>query len=254
MLHFLLAGQSLPHLALVLIAAFVAGLSRGFSGFGAALIFVPLASSVLGPKLAAPLLMIIDAVMASGLLPAAWPRADKRNVALMALGGLFGIPLGTLVLALVDPVLVRWFIAGVVVLLLALLISGWRYHGVPSRPLTVLVGLISGIFSGSAGAGGPPVIAYWLGSPAPVALIRANIILYFAVATVLTFFSYLIAGLFSWHLLPLCCSAGLLYGAGILLGSRLFGRVSDRIFRRLAYGLIAASALLSLPIFDALLR
>jgi uncharacterized membrane protein YfcA len=37
-------------LAYILVTAFVAGLARGFSGFGSALIFIPLASSMIGPK------------------------------------------------------------------------------------------------------------------------------------------------------------------------------------------------------------
>jgi uncharacterized protein len=38
-----------PPVSVALAAALVAGLARGFSGFGAALIFVPIASAALGP-------------------------------------------------------------------------------------------------------------------------------------------------------------------------------------------------------------
>src|SRR5262249_51906986 len=48
------------------ISAFGAALVRGFSGFGSALIFVPLASTAIGPQAAAPLLLIIDGVAAAG--------------------------------------------------------------------------------------------------------------------------------------------------------------------------------------------
>ena len=40
--------------------AFVSGTARGFSGFGSALIFMPLASSVAAPRLVAALLLVID--------------------------------------------------------------------------------------------------------------------------------------------------------------------------------------------------
>src|ERR1700730_12593677 len=57
-LAWLMAGRSGRELLFLLASAFIAGLARGFSGLGAALIFMPLASSVVGPKLAAPLLLI----------------------------------------------------------------------------------------------------------------------------------------------------------------------------------------------------
>ena len=67
-------------------AAFLAGLARGFSGFGAALIFVPFGSAILGPRVTAPLLLVVDLVMASPMIPRAWRFA--------ALGPLYGLGLG----------------------------------------------------------------------------------------------------------------------------------------------------------------
>jgi len=49
--------------------AFVSGTARGFSGFGSALIFMPLASSMAAPRLVAALLLIIDFVAATPLIP-----------------------------------------------------------------------------------------------------------------------------------------------------------------------------------------
>ena len=58
--------------------AFVSGTARGFSGFGSALIFMPLASSFAAPRLVAALLLVIDFVAAVPLLPDAWRKADPR--------------------------------------------------------------------------------------------------------------------------------------------------------------------------------
>ncbi|GHE06594.1 membrane protein [Allgaiera indica] len=236
--------------AFLLAVATVAGLSRGFSGFGAALIFMPLASAVIGPRAAAPVLLIVDAVAALSLLPDAWRRSDKRRVFLMAGGAVLGIPLGTIALITLDRLTMRWVISGITCALLALLVSGWRYHGRPRSIATVLVGAMSGLFSGIAGAGGPPVIAYWLGSPEPHSFIRANIVGYFAVATVISVVSYCVGGLFVWHIVALCLPVGFAYASGLLLGARLFGLSGDAGFRWVSYALIAASGIGSLPIFD----
>src|SRR5205814_7495945 len=109
----------------------VASITRGFSGFGSALIFMPLASIVVPPRTAAALLLIIDFVSAAPLAPNAWKIAQRDTVGVMALGALVGVPIGTWALSRLDPVVTRWIIASLVLALLALLISGWRYQGKP---------------------------------------------------------------------------------------------------------------------------
>src|SRR4051812_45905194 len=66
--------------------AFVSGTARGFSGFGSALIFMPLASSIAAPRLVAALLLIIDFVAAAPLVPNAWKKADRKATAVMVFG------------------------------------------------------------------------------------------------------------------------------------------------------------------------
>ena len=87
--------DSIIVLGLLFLTALAAGLSRGFSGFGAALVFVPLASALVGPKLAAPILVIIDPLFASFMIPKALKLADKRDVSLMFVGAILGVPIGT---------------------------------------------------------------------------------------------------------------------------------------------------------------
>src|SRR5215212_9727851 len=67
------------HTAIAICAiAFVSGTARGFSGFGSALIFMPLASSLAAPRMVAALLLIIDFVAAAPLVPNAWKQADRQ--------------------------------------------------------------------------------------------------------------------------------------------------------------------------------
>lgn len=254
MLHPLLAGTSNQVVFAIVVIALIAGLARGFSGFGAALIFVPLASSVIDPKIAAPLLLVVDGVMTVGFVPRAWRLADKTNVFVMALGAVVGVPLGTYALAHLDPLTIRWSIIAIVIALLLLLMSGWRYHGRPKAYLTVAVGAISGIFSGAAQVGGPPVVAYWLGGAFAGNTVRANIILYFAASSAITAASYLWGGLITTSIVALAVVAAPAYGLGLWLGARMFGIASEQTFRKLCFGLIALSALISLPVLDGLLR
>lgn len=242
--------------ALVFLAAsaLTAGLARGFSGFGGALIFVPLASAVVGPRAAAPLLLVIDAVAAAGLVPNAWRHAARREVGTMAIGALVGVPLGVWLLTRADPLALRWGLVAAVTVLLAILISGWRYRGRRTQPVTAGVGLVGGLLSGSAQIGGPPVVAFWLSSPLSPDAVRANVVLYFAISTVFSGVAYFAGGLLNQVVVVLALLVGPAYGLGIYLGSRLFGVASETTFRRICYVLIGIAAILSLPILDNVLR
>ena len=244
----LFAAYDIPTLLFLVLVAGAAGLARGFAGFGAALIFMPAASALISPAAAAPVLLIVDNVLALSLLPGAWPRARKREVVIMAAGALVGVPLGTLALRLGDPLVLRWIIAVTAAAMLVLLISGWRYAGTPRPPVTVAVGAISGLFGGLAQLSGPPVIAYWLTGEQARHGVRASIILFFASTSVLSTITYAVSGLLTLNALLLALFVGPLYGLGLFLGSRAFGLASEANFRRLCFAMIAVSVVASLPV------
>ena len=249
-----LGDYSAAILAFVAVSALIAGLARGFSGFGAALIFIPLASSVIDPRTAAALLLVVDIVMAAPLFPRAWSAADRGDIGIMLLGTLVGIPAGTFVLTRTDSVTIRWLIAVLVLVMLTLLISGWRYHGRPAAPVSSGVGLLAGFFSGIAQVGGPPVVVYWLGAAKQPDVVRANIVIYFAASALLTFLSYVVAGLVTTHVIGLALLIGPVYGLGLWTGSQMFGVASSTTFRRICYVLIAAAGIVSLPVLDGVIR
>lgn len=247
-----LEGIATASIIIFFVTAFVAGLARGFSGFGSALIFMPLASAVIGAQVAAPLLVVIEMITAAGLIPGAVRIANKREVAQMVIGSLIGVPLGTLILLYADPLVLRWMIVGLIVPLLVLMMAGWRYPRPPTTTATTLVGGIAGFFGGAAQVGGPPIVLYWLRDAAAAAVTRASIILYFAAADFIVLASYLFGGLFTRTVIVLALVAGPVFGIGLWIGSHMFGFASEATFRRVCYALIAASALASLPLFDGL--
>jgi uncharacterized protein len=224
-------------LLLLLPLALVAGMARGFSGFGAALIFVPVAARLIGPQQASPVLLITDVIVAAPVIWKSWALARREEVALMALGGFVGVPIGTYILKTGDTHFLRWLIAGLTAAMLALLLTDWRYHGRPHGFLTSCVGAISGLFSGIAQIGGPPVVAYWLGGDTKAAVMRASTFLYFAVGSATTIVFKL-----SIMVLPF-------FGLGLWVGNHMFGFASETFFRRACLALIAGSLFISLPLW-----
>jgi uncharacterized membrane protein YfcA len=256
--------MSLPHLlptdvgvntAIAICAvALVAGTARGFSGFGAALIFMPLASSLAAPRLVAALLLIIDFVAMIPLIPNAWRHGDRRATAVMVTGALVGVPTGTWFLTRLDPVTTRWIISGFVFALLLLLLSGWRYRGRDHAAVTIGVGGLSGFCSGLAQTGGPPIVGYWLGRPLATSVARANIMLFFAASDVVSVVSYAITGLITVEAIGFALIVGPVYAIGVALGAALFGRASETVFRAICYALIATAVVFGLPALDGVLR
>jgi uncharacterized membrane protein YfcA len=234
--------------------AFVSGTARGFSGFGSALIFMPLASSMAAPRLVAALLLIIDFVAALPLAPNAWKHADRRATAVMVLGALIGVPIGTYFLSRLDPVTTRWIISGFVFALLMLLLFGWRYRGKDFPAISVGIGALSGFCSGLAQTGGPPIVGYWLGRPIASAIARANILLFFAASDFFSAVSYSLTGLITADAIRFSLLVGPVYAIGVGIGAALFGRASEALFRAICYALIAAAVIIGLPALDGVLR
>lgn len=238
----------------ICVIAFVAGTARGFSGFGSALIFMPLASSLASPRLVAALLLVIDFIAATPLIPNAWRHADRKATATIVIGALIGVPVGTFLLTRLDPVTTRWIISGFVSALLVLLLSGWRYHGKDHVALSVGIGGLSGFCSGLAQTGGPPIVGYWLGRPVKPEIARANILLFFAASDFFSLASYVLAGLINADALRFSLLVGPVYAIGVAFGASLFGRASQRVFRGICYVLIALAVVVGLPLLDGVLR
>lgn len=247
-------GVSLTAAIAICVIAFVSGTARGFSGFGSALIFMPLASSMAAPQLVAALLLIIDFVAAMPLIPNAWKQADRKATAVIVFGALIGVPIGTYFLTVLDPVTTRWIISVFVFALLLLLLSGWRYRGKEHAAISVGIGGLSGFCSGLAQTGGPPIVGYWLGRPVASSIARANIMLFFGASDFFSVVSYSLTGLITSDAILFSLVVGPIYAIGVWLGAQLFGRASEALFRAICYALIAAAVLIGLPALDGVLR
>jgi hypothetical protein len=164
------------------------------------------------------------------------------------------VPLGTYLLIVLDPIVLRWCIAILVLSLVTVLMSGWRYHGPSTVPITSGVGLIAGIGAGAAQIAGPPVILYWLSRGNNSVTLRANLMVFFLFCGIVLIAVYAAQGLFTSGPIALSVLLGPTYVVGVAIGSRSFRRASDRLYRNVAYVICLLAALLSLPLLDPFLR
>jgi uncharacterized membrane protein YfcA len=249
----LTAAAADPRFAAALAVAALSGLVRGFSGFGSALIYMPLVAAIYEPRIAAVTLLLIDFFASSPFAIRELPNCNWREVLPIFLAAAIAIPFGALALKFVDPTVLRWFIALLVLSLLAVLMSGWRYHRRPRLPITLGVGLFSGFGGGAVQIAGPAVIIYWLGTNNAAVTVRANLMVYFLLTDATLCVAYALQGLFSAEGFALSLLLGIPFLAAMAAGAYIFRGASDLLYRRIAYLIIAAAALVSLPLFDGLL-
>src|SRR5262245_25959592 len=95
----------------LMLAATVAGLVRGLSGFGSAMIFIPVASALTDPPTAVVLLFVTDELLTVPMVVAATRRCAWREVLPLSLGAALTVPLGVWLLVVVNPIAMRWVIS-----------------------------------------------------------------------------------------------------------------------------------------------
>ncbi len=240
-------------LALVVVTL-ITGIVRGFSGFGAGMLFMPLAGGLYDPKLAIIILWLIDGVPTIPILVPAVKRCNWRDLVPLIYASVLAVPVGVYLLKTTDPVPVRWTISLLTIALVAVLSSGWRYRRVPGTAVTLGVGAGSGFLSGFASLPGPPVLLFWMGSSATAAETRANIIVFFAFLTVIAGVNFYLQDIFTVDALHRGVLLAPIYLACVLFGGWLFRFASEQTFRNIAYVLMVTSAVLGLPLLDPLVK
>jgi uncharacterized membrane protein YfcA len=248
------AALAEPRIYAAMAVAALAGLTRGFSGFGGAMIYMPLVSAIYDPRIAAVTVLLVDLVAATPFAIPELRRCTWREVGPLSIAMAAGLPLGVWLLVVLDPNVLRWCIAIVVLSLVPVLASGWRYHGPPRLPLTIGVGLFAGVSGGAVLIAGPPVILYWLGGGNSPKVLRANLMVLFMICDVLLVAIFGHQGMFEARPLALSLLLGIPYLVGMGIGAYFFQGASDKLYRTIAYAIITLAAIVSLPVLDSLLR
>ena len=236
LIHSLVADPRFPFA--VAITA-LSGLVRGFSGFGSALIYIPLIAAIYEPRIAALTLLITDFVASAPLTFAQARKCNWREVAPMTVAAALTVPFGALALQFLDPIILRWGLAGLVT---------------PGIPASACVGLAAGFGAGATQIAAPLPIIYWLGGPSSAALVRANLMVFLLLLESVSIMGYAARGLFAAEILMLSVLLGPVFIVSIAIGARLFKGAAELTYRRVAYAIVALSALVSLPLFDGLFR
>ena len=75
-------GLDLSSLIVIIIAVFIAGVIRGYSGFGFAMVAVTSISLVISPARVVPLVLILEVMASISLVPQVWRDIDWYSLRL----------------------------------------------------------------------------------------------------------------------------------------------------------------------------
>lgn len=232
--------------ALAALATLLAGVMRGYAGFGTAITLAPIYSLLWGPRLGVPTMLVMEALIAGSLVPGVWRVWNRRVTLPMAGAACLALPFGTVLLAATEPQLLRRAIGGLVLGFAILLSAGWRYRGARPLPLNLGVGVVSGLLKGATGMSGPPVILYLLSGAEAAREHRANLIVFFGIVSLAAIPPLVWYGLLNVTVVVLTAAMMLPLLGGLRVGIKLFGRLPEAWFRRIAYLFVGSVGLVAL--------
>lgn len=223
----------------------VSGFVQGVTGFGFALFAAPLLTIFIDPKMVVPAITLQLLVSGATVLWHAFRHLRVRHMWLMALSGMIGVPLGTLLLLVLDQSVLRLVIGLIVTVTTVAMIFGF------SRPLrsqfliSAPVGLFSGILGASTGLSGPPVIFFYTNQGLDPKEFRANITAHFFMLNIVTLISFIVSGMYTSETLALSFRLLPATIAGVIAGIIVNRWVNATRYRRIALGLILISGIVA---------
>jgi uncharacterized membrane protein YfcA len=237
-------------LALFLISLFFGGIVTGLAGFAMGLVVSGIWLHILTPAQTATLIVGYGLLVQSYSIWKLRHALRWRAVTPFVAGGVVGVPLGALLLTMINPDYLR---AGVGVLLVVY--SGYflitpKVHTIRAGvPADVGVGILNGILGGLTGLAGP-VITIWCQlrgwrKDEQRAIFQPVIL----AAFVLTAISLTATGTVTGELIKLYLIGVPFLITGVLVGLKLYGHLNDVAFRKLVLYLLLLSGLVLITPF-----
>lgn len=243
----LIGGFTALQIAVALGAALGASCVRGLTGFGMAILLVPILALALPPVEAVVLgnaLSLLIGITEVRMLV----REAERSAWVIGAVVVVTTPIGLFALASTGADVARLVIALIAFSAFLAILLPRRGADVPGRLVTGMVGVLSGLMTGYAGMPGPPVVPFYAGRALPRITIKASMLLIFTIAASAGLTSASWLGILRWELLLFALVMLPVILIGNQLGMAVSGRISDPVWRA-TVGLVLAGAA-----FGALLR
>lgn len=236
---------------LTLLILFCGSFTQGLTGFGSALVSLPLLVIYLDIRVAVPLCVLNGLLITSFLSLQLKSHLDWRKIGPLLLGCLPGIVVGALFLKKTSE--------GLFLLLLGLMLVSYALFRLFCKPRARLIkkgwGLVAGFATGAISAafsaGGPPAIIYTTLTGWEKHEIKATLSIFFFLAGLCTAATHLLSGITTGEVFRIFVINIPATLAGVWSGSILYRRVETAGYIRL---IMVALALMGLMLIKSAFR
>lgn len=239
----LLGGLSPAMLAIALALVFGASLVRGLTGFGLAIILVPLLGLIVAPAEAVVISILLQLFAGPIGLKRILADSERSTAIPISIAAIAATPFGVCLLSVTPPDVARLAIALIALAAFGLIFVPASDGAAPGRGETLATGVAAGLLSGFAAMPGPPVIPFYLRRKLSPDVTRASMLMVFFAAAIAASIAAFVLGVANLHLLWLSV---LFYPAlyiGTRLGEMAFGKVSAPVWRALVGFLLGVAGL-----------
>ena len=223
---------------------FFASFVQGTSGFGSALVAMPLLILLMPAVMATPLCVLMGTIITVDLTIRLRRHVDRAGVMLLTAGCLPGIATGIYLLGNANDLIMRRMLGSV----LAGYAAWSLFVRVPGVKLGRLWGIAAGFTAGTLGAalstGGPPAIIYCTLLKWDRHRLKATLSAFFLVTSLFTVTAHWLAGFTTPAVLKLFGASALPILAGTWLGTAVYNRMSEHGYIRILLCLLLAAGLL----------
>jgi uncharacterized membrane protein YfcA len=224
--------------------AFLAAGTQSLTGFGFALVMVPLLSLIWDVKLAVVTSTLLSTAATLPLTVEVRRRIRPWRVAPLLLGSFFGIPAGIIILDRIDPDALKIFVAAVVIAASLMLYFAPRVRfGGSGMGSPVLVGALSGMLRTSTSMGGPPAVLYLVSREREMEDFRSTLLAFFLPSSLIAVAGLAIAGRVTPDVLGTSAVALPPLAVGLLVGAWLRLRVRQEVFRVVVLAVLVCTSI-----------
>ena len=234
------------HVAAAIVVVLLAGVVRGFAGFGFSALTVAGMSLFVSPAQVVPVAFVLEVLASIALLRSVWHHIDWHWLRPLLIGNAIAIPLGVWMLVIVPETPLRAIVSGVILMAATTLLAGVRAPWRDSSGVRLATGFASGILNGLAAIGGMVVAVMLFSTTIPAAAARATLIAMFLATDLYSLGWAGGAGLLDANLVRWVAWLVVPMLAGIAIGGRHFLAVGEDRFRRIVLRVLAAVAGLGL--------
>ena len=231
-------------LGLYLLATFIGGMTTGIAGFAMGLVVSGIWLHILTPIQTAALIVGYSLLAQTYSIWQLRQAMSWRKVAPFIVGGALGVPIGTILLAYINPAYLR---IGVGVLLVLYSIYGLAKPSLKpvqgGVPTDLGIGFFNGLLGGLTGLGGI-IVTVWVqlrGWPKDVQRIVFQPVI--LAAQGMTAVSLAFAGAYTAETIKLYLYGLPALAAGIWIGLKLYGKLDEAGFRKVILVLLLVSGL-----------